>query len=112
MSAVITSPVKRWPGTVTIADPQSFPQFKAWRAALAAAQAVERAGGVQEDYDAALLPGILACVESWALAGNFPDVAGGKPFPATPRLSSNRLLIWLIDTIAAVANEAEADDPK
>ena len=34
MSKVITSPVKRWPGSVTLADPLTFPQYAAWRNAL------------------------------------------------------------------------------
>lgn len=105
MGKVITSPVKRWAGTVTLQDPLTFPAYIAWRDAIRDAQAFK------DDYlrySAALLPGVLACVEKWELKGFAP-----APFPATPRASSDKLLAWLLREIGAVANEGgEDDDPK
>ena len=105
MSKVIQSPVKKWAGSVTLADPLTFPAYIAWRDAIREAQAFK------DDYvrySAALLPGVLACVEKWELKGFSPD-----PFPATPRDSSDKLLAWLLREIGAVANEGGEDaDPK
>lgn len=111
MSQVITSPVKRFPGSVTIAQPLTFPQFKAWTRALTGAQEISRANGLQSDYDAALLPGLLACVENWGLE-NVPAAPTVESFPATPRQASQKLVAWLVHEIATVANEAEELDPK
>ena len=105
MGRVVTSPVKRWAGTVTLADPLTFPQFIAWRDAVLSAQ---QHAGDSLAYMAALLPGLLACVEKWELKGFDPTA-----FPATPRDSSNKLLAFLLREISAIANEAgEDDDPK
>lgn len=106
MSKVITSPVKRWPGSVTLADPLTFPQFIAWRDAVRAAS--EHRGDLLR-YSEALLPGVRACVEKWELANFKPD-----PFPATPRQSSDRLLAWLVREINAIASagDDEDEDPK
>ena len=107
MGRVITSPVKKWAGTVTLADPLTFPAYIAWRDAIREAQAFK------DDYvrySAALLPGIQACVEAWNLKGFTPPPA---PFPATPRDSSDKLLGWLVREIGAIANEGGEDtDPK
>jgi hypothetical protein len=104
MGKVIPSPVKKWPGTVTLADPLTFPQYIAWRDALQAAQPL------RDDYLRycdALVPGLLACVEKWELQG-----FSAPPWPATPRDSSDKLLAWLVREIGAVANEVGEDDPK
>ena len=105
MGRVLQSPVKRWAGTVTVADPLTFPQFIAWRDAVLSAQ---QHADDHLAYTAALVPGLLACVEKWDLKGFSPS-----PFPATPRDSSNKLLAFLLREIGAIANEAgEDDDPK
>ena len=112
MPKIIESPVKKWPGTVTLADPLTFPQFRAWSTAIIGAQEIQRAEGLQSDYDAALLPGIIACVETWGLNHGFPAAPTVENFPATPRLSSAKLVAWLVAEIARVANEADEDGPK
>jgi hypothetical protein len=86
MSRVIQSPVKKWAGSVTLADPLTFPAFIAWNDAMRDAhqyRATDEKPGDYLRYSAAVLPGILACVEKWELKGFSPD-----PFPATPRDSS------------------------
>lgn len=105
MSKVITSPVKKWPGTVTLADPLSFPQYLAWRDALRAARDyLTEAGDAaqQDEYDLRLLPGIVGCVEKWGLTDFNPN-----PFPATPRIASAKLIVWLVNEMAAIVNEAD-----
>jgi hypothetical protein len=105
MGKTIASPVARWPGSVTLADPMTFPQFQAWAEATRAAQAVAAASGAQSDYDRALLPGVCACVETWNLAG-LPALTP-ESFPATPRAASTRLIGWLIGEITRLVVEDE-----
>lgn len=119
VSKVIISPVKHFPGTVTIADPLNFPQWMAWRAALDNAtlehdKAAESAGGEEKPAmtygevgldDAcamAMIPGVCAVVERWELT-NFPEMVTPETFPATPRWKIAALLVWLTREIDAVA---------
>ena len=109
MSKTIVSPIKRWPGTVTIAEPLTFPQ----------AQAIEDAIGLPTEEklvdpkkrvwlsvsDKACLPAIMACVEKWELENFKPD-----PFPASPRGASHKLIEWLFGEIYKVYI-GEFDDP-
>ena len=105
MSKVITSPVKRWPGTVTLSSPLNYPQ------AIALETAINAAGALPDDagrlaYEYALLPAILGCVEGWKLEG-LPEQIGNDNFPATPRISSARLLSWLIEQVMSLYAEAD-----
>lgn len=108
MSKIITSPVKRFPGTVTLADPLTFPQYLAWQRALNSAQAHRDDNA---EFVGTLLPGLFACVESWSLTG-FPESVTPATFPATPRISSDRIVGWLIREIGALIREADEADPK
>lgn len=117
MSRVITSPVKRWPGTVTIQDPIFLPAYVAWKDAVDEA---ERLRGTPADgakmtvADAAtspelaraFLPGICACVEKWDIQGLGSPVTP-ETFPATPRLASIRLLAWLIGSVVEIVTVEE-----
>lgn len=108
MSRIITSPVKRWPGTVVLSDPLTFPQFEAWAHAIEAAQAyvLEHNNlAKQSAYDALLLPGLCACVVESKLSGL--DRLTPDSFPATPRKSSAELIAWLTREINALMAEAE-----
>ncbi len=94
MSKVITSPVKRFPGTVTLQEPLFYPQVIAFRDAVEAARELPD-GSSQLEYNHTILPGIIAVVESWDLAGvekhPTPDT-----FPVTPNKSAIDLMAWLI----------------
>jgi len=97
MSKIIQSPSKRWPGTITLFEPMSYPQLLAWRTAVDAA-------GEQTDAMAshhALIPGVLACVERWELGGDFPTVVTAENFPATPI----KVSVSLVGAIAAAVSE-------
>jgi len=107
MSKVITSNVKRWPGTVTLSDPLTFPQVIAFQDAIDAASELGSSVTVSK-YNQALLPGILECVEAWDL-GNFPDPVGEDNFPATPRTASASLIGWLVTEIVVLFGESEPD---
>ena len=101
MSKLITSPVKRFPGTVTLAEPLTFPMFFAWKQALEAAKEIITANGTQAEFDRAMLPGICACVEKWELE-NFPPMVRPETFPATKRRNSTTLIAWVIKEIGEV----------
>ena len=98
---IITSPIKRWAGTVQIADPLTQAQ----------AHEIEKATDLISEFRDTLkegekykisqvddihLPAILACVEKWELA----DFT--LPFPYSPRLESHNLIEWLFREILAV----------
>jgi hypothetical protein len=106
MSRVITSPVKRWPGTITLSDPLTYEQVFAWQDAI---EAGKKAG---EEYGNSLLrivavmrPGILACIERHDLGGGFSL----DRWPATPAGSANQLAAWVIGEITRLFDEAEED---
>ena len=72
MSKVITSPVKRFPGTVTLSDPLTFPQSLAVEDALDAAQELGEVSVRRQNYT--VLPGLMECVEEWDIEGKgFPQ---------------------------------------
>jgi hypothetical protein len=104
MSRICASPVKKWPGTVIISDPLSYPQLLRFREALGAV-------GGNDDWMAvnyAVLPGVMACIEEYHLQG-FPEQVTAENWPATPPVSSAKLIAWLIGEINALMAEAEPD---
>lgn len=106
MGKVIPSPVKRWPGTVTLCDPLTFPQLIAFQNALGAAKAAADRGATQAEIDAAYLPGLLGCVEKWDLAG-FPDAVTPATFPSTPMRASAVLVRTLVGAVVELITEAD-----
>lgn len=118
MGKIITSPIKRFAGTVTLADPLTYPQLIAWEDCIDRARAHEPEPDAQDSekslryVDIArrprlsqiMLPGIIACVEKWELAG-FPENVTEETFPSTPRISAGLLLVWLIDEINKLYDE-------
>lgn len=104
MAKVITSPVKKWPGTVTLVDPLTFPQLIAFEQASEAAKAVLAREGTQGEYDAAFIPGLLACVAVWELAG-LPAIVTFETFPTRPRKASTQLMLWLAGEIGSYIRE-------
>ncbi len=107
MSKTITSPVKRWPGTVIISDPLTYPQLITLDDALANLRATAEGDFRNPRARVAILPGILACVEEWHLDSDFTP----NPFPATPLKSSAELIFWLAKEITALYEEAEEPTP-
>ena len=106
MSKIILSPVKRWPGSVIISDPLTFPQLLAFRESLEKASQEGDGDWLASNY--AVLPGVLACVEEVHLQG-FPEGIMAETWPATPPVSAARLIAWLIDEINVLMAEAEPD---
>lgn len=101
MPRVITSPVKRWPGTVTLPDYLDYSQAQAFGEAVEAAQALGETTALR--YRATMLPGLLACVQAWELGGGFDPAR----FPATPAQSAARLFAWLAGEVSALFSEAD-----
>jgi len=103
MSKTITSPVKRFSGTVTIADPLTFPQVAALDEAMF--QASELGDNVRQSrFNATLEPAVMACVESWDISGM---TAHPQHMPASPRAAANELFDWLMREILALYKEAD-----
>lgn len=100
----IKSPSKKWPGEVVLSDPLTFPQVLKLEDALREAQAAgDNISLTRANY--LLLPGILACVERFALEG-FPEMVTADTFPATPRMESAQLIAWLIAEVMKLYRDA------
>lgn len=99
---VVQSPIKRWPGIVTLAEPLTLPQARLIEAALRPVKADTNDDRVWfSTLDTAQLPAILACVEKWELQ-NFPESVTVDTFPASPRGDSHKLIDWLYKEILAI----------
>jgi hypothetical protein len=110
MSKRVESPVKRWPGYVVLSDPLNFPQVFAIEDAIVAVKALTADDDGKVDRhraDYAWLPAILKCVEEWHLGRGFPEHPDVDTFPATPWVSRDQLLAWLIGELVALFQEAE-----
>ena len=106
MSRKLDSPVARWPGSVSLPDYLTLPQYNAFRRALRAAveyRSGEMRAALEKDpeaktfefddieYNERLEPGLLACVEKWELQG----LTVNGHMPATPVKDSRALFDWL-----------------
>ena len=123
----IESPVKRWPGTITLPEYLTIPQAMAWEDALEKARDLlpEVEFELKEDgsidaskllpehleylnisnsvkYANEVLPGIKECVLEWNLKDFDPE-----NFPATPRQSRLELMNWLMTEITKLYKEAD-----
>lgn len=110
MPRTIQSPAKRWPGTITLSDPLTFPQYIAYQKALVESREVVDRKGLQTEADLAMLGGLLACVEKFDLGGNFPKGVTRDTFPRTPQAASKKLFMALFDEVIKLTGEAD-DDP-
>ena len=114
MSKVILSPLKNFPGTVTIPARLTLPQVGIWEAAT-----TEQTELIQKlikdkvelystyEVDKIFVPALCDLVEKWELK----DLATGEPigekltldtFPATPRKAAHELVDWLTSEIRKV----------
>ncbi len=100
MPKVITSPLQRWAGEVTISDPLTLAQAHLIEDGLT--QPEGEGGRIWFTViDEKQMPAILACVESWNLT-NFPEKVTAENFPASPRGDSHKLIDWLFSEIRKV----------
>ncbi len=99
MPKTITSPVKRFPGTVTLPDSYGFGELIQWEHHMA--RMGELTGAEQV---ATVAEAILPMVSEWHITG-LPE----KPeaLPATPRVPIINLVTWLMREIGAVIDGGE-----
>ena len=89
---ILSSPSRRWHGSVTISDPMTLPQVMAIEEVFGSPEGEGRV--MKSVIDRKLLPAILACVEKWDIA-NMPEAVTVDTFPATPRGESSEFIRWL-----------------
>lgn len=106
MGKIITCPVKRWPGTVTLHDPLTLPMVASLERSISNGRAL--VDPTKGEIDAAMLPGVLACVEAVNLQG-VPPALGVDNFPGSPRRSSAELFSWLLREVMVIYSEETAD---
>jgi hypothetical protein len=105
MPKTITSPIKRFPGSVTLFDPMTLPQAEAINEARRYFFDNKKEQGQYVsnlDLDKPRIPAILACVEKWELENFIPD-----PFPMSPQAARHKLINWLWDEIVKIYDEEE-----
>lgn len=113
MPKTIQSPVKRWPGSIILADPLNWPQIITWRNADSAAKKyfeMKDDSGKADltdplGYHQELVIGVLACVEKWELGNGFPEKPTLETFPSTPLKTAVRLVQAVSTAIAEVITE-------
>jgi len=97
VSKVIQSPVKRFPGSVTLYDPVPYPNFIEWEKAIGT-----EGKGADPEKQLIMWGGVKAMVEKWEI----PEFDIEKPV-ATPRVAVINLLSWLVTEIGKFINEVE-----
>lgn len=122
MSKTLICTVPHFAGPVTFADPLNYSQLIAWRETWNKAQEISTRLQADQPEDArkwavlvtdldvsrAILPGVLACVESFDNAGMSKPVSIDN-FPASPRPDAITYLVWLITQIGNVINGVDDD---
>jgi hypothetical protein len=100
---IITSPVKRFPGTVVLPDFMTLPQVQAWdewRGKRDEIQARIQGEGLADklktrtELDSIYLPAFFMIVSEWHLE-NVPEHPTLETFPLTPRLETAKLIGWI-----------------
>ena len=116
MPRQITSPVEKWPGTVTLCDPLTFPQVVGLQDAFADVETAREKAQVknrvltQAKLDSILLEPVCACVQKWELDG-FPEDVSVETFPATPQKPAAELVAWLIGEVMKIYTGETAPVP-
>jgi len=100
----VSCPVARYPGYIVLSDPLTFPQSIAVEDAIAQVQ--EGGEMTVRQYNYALLPALVGCVEEWHL-DNMPEVVTAETFPATPAESSALLVSWILEEVIKLYGESE-----
>lgn len=102
MSKVVTSPSKRFSGTVTLYEPLTLSQVELIEAAFGIPE-IEKDGRLWFTVlDKLQIPAILACVETWNIPSLEPLPPTLDSFPMTPRKASHDFIAWLFDEIRQV----------
>lgn len=99
MSKVIPIDIGKFKGSVTLADPLTFPQATAIERALDFK--VEEGKPFFTVFDKEQLPAIFAVVEKWDLTG-LPEEVTLETFPASPRKPTHLLIQALFREVVAI----------
>lgn len=102
MSKTVTSPVKRFAGTVVLRDPLPYLTVTKFEKVIR--------DNIEADMGEKFLPVILESVEKWELK-NIPDSMTVENFPGTPRKAVYELIAWLLGELTAIYKGNEDGDP-
>ena len=113
MSKVLQRKMEPFTGSVTLSDPLSLEQEAAVeRANYHLERAIENIDGEADGVSIrtlAILPGVLACVEKWNIAG-IPENPTIQTWPTRPRNAVVSLVSWLFVEIGKIYTDAQ--DPE
>lgn len=101
MSKTVTSPVDKFPGTVTLWDPIPLPRVLAYEASIAKIRALEASSN--STISEACIPGILQCIEEINIEG-FPENVTFENWPFTPRWAAAKLVAWIMKEIDIIVD--------
>ncbi len=109
MGKIITSPVKRWPGTITIAYPMTLPQVALYQRAII--EIIEYGDKITAIIQGAVLWRTLRpLIEKWNIKKlPFPNEDN---FPGYPKKAVDEFFIWFFKEINKAHKEAEEEVPK
>jgi len=115
MGKTVQSPVKRFPGSITLRDPLTFALVAKWE------EAIERMKTANKEADVARLavierefyPLVFEFVETWDLKNMSPESRESFPnaSPGTSARSIHALVAWLISECQKIYNGNEDSDP-
>lgn len=106
MSKTITSPIARWQGTVTLAEPLTLPQAEAIEQAQDALsekikELIEKnTEHYFSELDKLKTGAINMCIEKWSL-DNFTPLSDNT-VPYSPRKDSHHLIDWLFSELVKI----------
>lgn len=111
---VVTCPVKRFEGTVTLCDPMTFQMVAKWEEVIATLRGIQKDAGGYAEIEKSLYPLVVEMVEAWNLANILPNVTAANfpnASPGTGAASIHALIGWLITECQKVYNGNEEVDP-
>lgn len=113
MGKKITSKIKGWKGTVTLADPLFLPHVLALRKSLREIDKLDE-DSLFEEIVTIQLPALLGCIEDWNIKGRDQPTAETYPITGTGESykKSVEFITLLHKEVWALFNVVEDDDPE
>jgi len=106
MSKVIESPVKHFPGNVTLPDDLDYLQGVAYAKAYRQAKALG-VDALMVEFIYAMVPGICAAIEKWDIQGLPEKITPEILEKAKPARAVAELMNWLFTATTALYNKAD-----
>jgi len=106
MSKIIESPVKKFPGTVTVPDDLDYSQGVKYVTAYREAKALGEAATMIE-FVYTMMPAICYCVEKWELTGLPSQVTPEVLEKAKPGRAVAALMSWLFQETTVLYSRTE-----